>query len=363
MTMRTPWPLFIVPRRGVSTVCLLDGKKLVEGHPLPGIPVDARIVHDVESGWIVFMVSGQQLLRDTRCILDVAHRDATERELFEPLTLPPGHLVMALAFHRTVLYVGAQGGSFVDPDGRELLTEEILGLFDFRQGTPVWTPLPLPPHVRRHDKSIDEFLFDGNRMLAIDNIVYPKYILEYDVIVPDRPTLVATHSIPSHGVYEITASASLGTYWLALLSYSGPDNGRVPTISLLDRRTLQEYGFFGGRALRQAPWGCQTRWPMWHSVALRGDQLLLAADEAGIGVLDLTSLPWPTDPVRDDDFFSPSAAQEVFCRACLEQLAYHRLPNQTVLRVLPLPHASQVLAVVSSPAGYDTVLVEDLKCS
>jgi hypothetical protein len=99
---------------------------------------------------------------------------------------------------------------------------------------------------------------------------------------------------------------------------------------------------------------------MWHSIALRGDQLLLAADEAGIGVLDLTCLPWPTDPVRDDDFFNPSAAQEVFCRACLEQLVYHPFPNQTVLRVLPLPNASQVLAVVSSPAGYDTVLVEDI---
>src|SRR5262249_44606122 len=152
-----PRPMLILPRRGVTTVCVLADNKLVESHPLPHIPVDARIVHDVESGWIVFMASGQGLRRDTRCILGVAHRDAPEHQVFDPLALPPGHLVMAFAFHRTVLYVGARGGFFVCPDGRGLLTEEILGLFDFRRGPPVWNSLTVPPHVRRHDKSIDEF--------------------------------------------------------------------------------------------------------------------------------------------------------------------------------------------------------------
>jgi hypothetical protein len=356
-------PLFIGPRRGVTTSLLVEGGRLIELEPLPSIPAGTRFAHDRESGWIAFSAPGQEGGRDTPGTLGLFHRDAPAHYPFAPLTLPLGHRVQALAFHRQVLYVGGHATCWVTRDGGFFQGKEIFGLFDLRTDAPPWTPVPLPEEVQGQgaDKSIDEFLFDGDRLIAVDDIVWPKWLLLYDVRVPEAPALEAVHRIPNHGVYETIHSGALGRRWLALLSSSGPDIHRVPSVSLLDRRTFFEYGSFPGVERPEEVWRTEAPVRTWHSIALRGDRLLIAAGADGIGALDLSSLPWPSEPAQRIAFDRESEEHRVFSATCVRQLAYYPLPGRDVHHLQPVAGTPQWLALVCSAGVYDTVLLEGVE--
>jgi hypothetical protein len=346
-----------VPRRGVTTLCAVEGNGLVQLDQLPRIPPEATlaaapflrlgspakkmVAHDWKSGWIVSVDPMEDILR-------LFHRDDPS-QAFAPLHTPPGCRVHTIAFYRSVLFVGGSG----DHPGRSEPVA-MLGLFDFREDPPAWKRITVPEEVLWHENTIDDLLFDSDRLIAVDDIVYPKWLLVYDVSTPQAPGLVSVCPLPSHAVHERIASGSLGANWLALLSFDGRLDG-YPVVSLLDRRTLQEYGFFvgiKGPGLQPLPW---------QSVTLRDDLLLIAAGENGIGVLELPGLPWPAEPlpVGYSDDPGVRAQERAFLEACARQLRYYDpLPNHAVHRLFLVPDTGQVLAAVSSQAGYDTAVLE-----
>ena len=71
---------------------------------------------------------------------------------------------------------------------------EQLAVLDARQATLSWSFAEIPDHVRVPDKAIDSLHTDGNRLIAIDNLVKPKFIFTYDVTDPTNPVLEKTHA-------------------------------------------------------------------------------------------------------------------------------------------------------------------------
>jgi len=84
---------------------------------------------------------------------------------FPSIPMPQKYKAHCLALAGDILYVGGACG------------KEVLGYFDLNNEQPIWTPLHIPPGLMKHGKSMDDLLIDGNRLLAIDNIFYPKFML------------------------------------------------------------------------------------------------------------------------------------------------------------------------------------------
>ena len=57
-----------------------------------------------------------------------------------------------------------------------------------------------------------------NKLVLVDNIVFPKYILEYDISDSKNPKHLETKELENNGTYEHIVKGDLNENWLILLS-------------------------------------------------------------------------------------------------------------------------------------------------
>jgi hypothetical protein len=342
-----PLPFVIVPRRDVNTLCTVADGRLVEINPVP-VPLLAEYAIS-DGGWIAWPEDGGTVGR--------GHCDAEPHEQrFAPARMPAGYTAAALAFRGPVLYAGGSGG------------REVLGRFDFNEPAPAWTPLPVPEQFRQEGKSIDDLLVDGDRLIAVDNVVVPKWLLLYDVTNPSRPALADVRELPWHTSWEQIHTGSLGADWMALLS-SGANHGtRSRHIEFYGRGSLEPFGgmteAYGGANLEV--FGGVTvslDFRGWQDLAWVGNVLLIATGRHGLGVLDLDRIEKPPGPRSYDAEYPRYRLEQPhrqFSQACAENLTYHPLPGVPgeVTRLVAVPGTDHVVAVVRAGEAHDSVLLD-----
>ena len=74
------------------------------------------------------------------------------------------------------------------------------------------------PIKRVDGKSIDDILIHGNDLILVDNMVYPKYLIEYDISSPESPKHTKTITLPNNGTYEHIIKGDINNDWLILYS-------------------------------------------------------------------------------------------------------------------------------------------------
>jgi hypothetical protein len=185
-----------------------------------------------------------------------------------PLAPPLDGHGFALALVGTTLYVGGLGA---------------LALRDLRDADARWVRVALPPQCARN--TIDALLVDGARLLVVDDVVFPKYLLAYDVTDPLAPALLSCEDILS-GTNQRIRAAALGERWLAVLTGGAHRGGDFVQVKLVERASLALRGWVTH----------VTRWSeerdraprRWHDVAVDGGRLLIAAGVEGVLSLDLS---------------------------------------------------------------------------
>jgi hypothetical protein len=384
MSRSLPSPLFVVPRRGVNFLCTVRSGRLVEVAPAP---VPLLLTSELEPVLVRSAVDDHGRIawigEDGR---SVGHAVCDASLHVGPpafLPLPEGARPRALVFHRGVLYVGGGAG------------REILGLFDLTEASPRWVPLDVPAEVLKYGKRVDDLVMDGDRLIAVDNVILPRWLLVYDAAAPRRPRLVRQQELAAHGTYEHVFAASLGPHLLALLSGSVGEGGQGQHVGLLDRHTLQECVALGVHH-RWRDRGTEAEAPSWYDVAWSGNVLLLAAGRHGLGILPVSEPAQAANPdplearldelearvrgprgvfgMSEDEYRELLGLREAVPRRreeerrglrqeCMGRLVYRPLPGceaASVVRVYAPggPEGGALLAVLESEAGYDTVLVD-----
>ena len=203
--------------------------------------------------------------------------------LGSPVDLPRGCYAKAIALKNDVLFVSTENGHRV-PEER---------LWSRASGDGQWTPLPTAPELQFDRKCFDELLIDGDRLIAVDDIVLPKYFVEYDISSAIGPSITATKELGAHMSYEEVYAAALGTRWLAVAS-EGMNYGDGWTfLSLYGARDLHERSSYvrnlgqHGEVSEPIKPGCLGSC---RGLAFAGDVLFLAGDDQGVGVLDLSEI-------------------------------------------------------------------------
>lgn len=103
-----------------------------------------------------------------------------------------------------------------------------------------WQVIELPPRLRRPGKAIDGLHQDGDRLIAIDDIVQPKWLLVYAVKDQQMLELRRTVLLPAHTTYERIFDTCLGERFLWCAS-RGINHGNVSThVWGLDRNSFKE---------------------------------------------------------------------------------------------------------------------------
>lgn len=199
----------VLPIQGAAFLCRVDGGTIEPLEQCPGGAKALRVIADDASTLAI-------LTRDrTRAGLFALRAEAPWLVPLLPFTELPnrcfGHVVASV---RDTLITGGHGQS-----GEALWCRH-------GGGDAMWREVELPTYMRRAGKAVDGLLFSGDRLIVIDDIVMPKWILEYEIAGDGVFSLTRTRQLPFHTTYERIHHAAIGAPGIGLLS-RGINHGTV----------------------------------------------------------------------------------------------------------------------------------------
>jgi hypothetical protein len=245
------------------------------------IPRDAPWCADVESDVLCY-ADGNKLFAVRGALRDVAQTTL----LFEGASAFRFH---ALALKDGVLFAGGQ------------CEMEVVGAIDLQATVPAWRRLDLPAELRHPGKSVDSFVLDGDRLLALDDILLPKWWFVYDVSDARRPAFMAAPPLAVHSTYETYHHATLAHRHVVTVSTSINHGLTRVHLAFFNRADLAHLGAVtavGGRVAtrgRRAPDGARD---FVHVDAL-DERVVLSADREGCAMFDLRALDGLAAPASD----------------------------------------------------------------
>ena len=314
-------PLAVLPAGPRRALVVSDGRRAARAFELP-LSARRPVAYDRDRQLLAgFAGDAHELV-----VIDLRRPHAPQR-----LALPDRRSGHAVAIHGPAVYAGSD---------TELLL--VAALDDLAAG---WRRIESARGQAIDGKAIDALLVDGDRLIAVDNIVMPKFHFLFDVTDPLQPRFLRSAEMPWHYTYERVTGAALSPDHLVVLSAGAGRGGSLAFIALYGRDDLEERVH-----LSQARSGDGPRNHDWHAIATLEHLLLVAAGVDGLGLLDLRT-PGPEPTLRPVPLELPPTAEVVdvaplpdrdhvvlavglYTTAELAQPGYERgQPQRTVYRV------------------------------
>lgn len=187
-------PLFIIPLSNQSLICKIENKKVVEVDSFPksvetkSIVVNNEFICSIDSTIVIYDIKGNFI-----------------KEIIT------NFVPTSLNSKKKVVYFGGKTERYENDNG------EIFAMLNLENKDFKLKKIKIPIDVH-YGKSIDDILIVNNKMLLVDNIIFPKYLLEYDVSDPKNPKHITTKELENNGTYEHIVKGALNENWLTLLS-------------------------------------------------------------------------------------------------------------------------------------------------
>lgn len=199
-----------------------------------------------------------------------------------------------------------------------------------------FSPVEMP--FKKYDKCIDDLLLDNQKVIAVDNIVYPKYLLEYDFKNPDFPHLIVSHSLPENGTYESIKKGTLNDSYIALLSSSFGMSGGGKYVNIFRRGNYQSY-------IRLSQWygmsneGNEKKY-IWRDILLLPNRnvLLIPSNEDGVGIYSI-----------EDSMISENETEDS------DSIQYFNSWNKKVIKILLPPQSKENVLIVFEEGEEDNI--------
>ena len=186
--------IFIVPLIEKSLICKIENNEiqelgiLVKGMESKSIVVNDEFICSIDTLISVYDIKGN-LLKEIKSDFELTSLNSKNR----------------------VVYFGGKS-SYNKTNSGEIFAILDLEYKDFRL-----VKINIPIDVS-YGKAIDDILIIKNKLLLVDNIIYPKYLLEYDITDPNTPKHIETKELENNGTYEHIVKGDLNENWLVLLS-------------------------------------------------------------------------------------------------------------------------------------------------
>ncbi len=235
-----------------------------------------------------------------------------------------------------------------------------------------WTALECGYPERHYalEKAIDALVVDGNRLVAIDDVVLPKYLYTYDLAGEGVPVWTYAAVFKTGLNEEVVPGAAKGSRWIAVATRSVRMESFARSVLLLARETLDLCANLGegkGWPRRDPDSGRQRSLKEmqadfeWRSIAFVGDVLGVADDVRGLGLIDVRDLSterlpakWVTSKASEWDparraFFPSEWRRQVF--------PLHDLATRTHWQAPTIGHRAVATVAVDARDGF--ILVEE----
>jgi hypothetical protein len=226
-----------------------------------------------QNGWFAIII------RNGRRVSIGQFKDTVGVEHHGSFEMPPKTHAHCVAIKDTTLYIGGEG----------IGGETLIGKINLDTDQYALVPMEKPKKVNRR-KAIDELLLDGDRLVAVDNLVFPKWLWEYDVADPNSPQILRSAMLPKNGANERIVGAAIGRTRIAVNSWTVGRFGSGTHLAIYSRNTFKRLqsinwgpSYSRGRSVQHDA----SDAPPWVGrLAFLGTDLFFAAGTKGIGRLD-----------------------------------------------------------------------------
>lgn len=215
---------FIIPQEKTSIIAHFENNEIHELGNID-IPFLSKTVI-TENGYIVSICFGEKHNSTGLKIFDI-----NGKQLFNGKE----YKYYSIACKNNVVYLGGQYGlNNLHRGGYG----ELFALVDFSDINFSIEEINLPIKAFK-GKSIDDILIRDNTLFLVDNIVYPKYIFQYDISSPDKPVHISTEELEWNGTYEHIEKGEINNDWMILFSQCVGQGGISQHISITGKRKIK----------------------------------------------------------------------------------------------------------------------------
>jgi len=215
------------------------------------------------------------------------------------------------------------------------MQRELLAQYHIK--TKQWYALEIPEEVLHPGKAIDDLVVNDSLLIAIDNIVTPKYVLYYRLEQQGKLSFSHYKELKFNGAYENIHQARITSQYLGLRSntfsgYSGAGNH----ITIYDGLDLAK------------SFSISTRQPdkdfhTFQDFVIVGDILLIASKERGLGRLKIKESYFKGGDKNHNDFSNFDIG--------LHSVRYTPYQDNLIKKLTMIPHIQKVIVTTEQNEG------------
>ncbi len=197
-----------------------------------------------------------------------------------------------------------------------------------------WYALEMPRQLLSHRKAIDDLVIQDQFLIAVDNLVYPKYILYYTLNSSDeRPPLSHFRKLLTNGTYESIVQARISGDYLGLRSRTvGGTRGHYQHIAVYQNPDMTQSFAISLRT------GLAGKADGYNDFLFIGDQLLIARENEGLGVFRINT-----------GHFHPNPEKKLYNTQYDDSVvSYKAYRNESIVKLTPVPGTLKTILTIKN---------------
>ncbi len=201
--------------------------------------------------------------------------------------------------------------------------------------TKKWYKLEIPVEVLLPGKAVDDLVLNDSLLIAIDNIVIPKYLLFYKLTSTGKLSYSHFKELKSNGTYESIYGGRITPKYLGLISGTFGGYGSSEHITIYNNLDLS-----GSFAISTD--SDRKDYYTFNDFLIVGDKIIIASKEKGFGIFEIKPSYFHIKQDRPDIFNSTVNTNKI---------KYKHYKNQEIKRLSLIPDSSKIVLTISNKFG------------
>lgn len=240
------------------------------------------------------------------------------------LTIPFDIIPKCLLMNNENIFIGGEMGQDMLVQ-YNLLTQE-------------WYSLEIPTQLLFPRKAIDDLLVNDSALIAVDNLVMPKYVVYYKLnSKTDRLPFSYLFELKYNNSYESIYKARITHEYLGMIS-GGYNQGsgssehisiyRSDDMSMSFATSVNEFG---------------KNYQTFNDIAIIGANVVIASKEKGLGILHIQ----PSYFKKSDEF----GHEKFNFQIDISKIKYRKYKDENIIKLTAIPHTTKIILTIEANNG------------
>lgn len=197
-----------------------------------------------------------------------------------------------------------------------------------------WYQLQIPIEVMFPGKAIEDLVVNDSLLIAIDNIVMPKYVLFYKLNSLGKLDYSHFKELKSNGCYEEICFGRISNEFLVLKSKTASQGGGTNHITIIKNFDFENCFSISTNMF-------DKNFHDFHDFVIRSEKLIIFSKEKGLGVFKIKETNF--DKGANKIYFNK--------RIDVSNIIYKKDAKQNIIKLTIVPNADRIILTLEDKKG------------